>query len=605
MYLATIAALMTSQACCMLVATADVDAPGDDTQQLHRLFDDQFAWRLREFPEMAMARGDYTHADRVTDASMEAIERRQRETGQFLARLYRIDRSKLDNADRLNFKLFKRIIQEQYDAHRFRTFLSPVTARQGPQQSIPQMAERVRFRFEEDYRNYLTRLEQSPIIVRNAVSRMQIGAAEGRTPPKVTLAGLSGQFDKLLGSGLDALRKPFAHMPATIPHDVQTTLRRRFEDSSLPTVRHALSDLGRFVISEYIPQCRTTIAASDLPDGPAFYAYQLRHFTTTSMTAQEIHELGLSEVKRIKAEMIEVIRKTDYLQRFPESASLDDQQLFKAFVHYVRTDPRFYYTSGPELLTGYRDICKRVDALLPKMFTLLPRLPYGVREIPLFMAPSQTTAYYSQGDIRNAQPGYFYANTYALTQRPKYEMTALAMHESVPGHHLQIALAQELTDVPEFRKDAWFTAFGEGWALYSERLGIETGMYTNPYDDFGRLLYEIWRACRLVVDPGMHALGWSRDKAVNFMINNTALSKLNIDTEIDRYIAWPGQATAYKVGELKIRELRTRASAALGSRFDLRVFHDVVLGAGSIPLDILEQRVDRWIASQKTATAPD
>ncbi|MHC4827996.1 MAG: DUF885 domain-containing protein, partial [Planctomycetota bacterium] len=271
----------------------------------------------------------------------------------------------------------------------------------------------------------------------------------------------------------------------------------------------------------------------------------------------------------------------------------------KAFLNYLRTDPRFYHTSAESLLAEYRDICKQVDPWLPRLFGRLPRLTYGVRAIPDYMAPTQTTAYYQSGDLRNAEPGWFYANTYALDQRPKYEMIPLTLHEAVPGHHFQVALARELEDLPEFRRDWGFNAFGEGWALYAERLGIEMGLYGDPYDDFGRLLYEMWRACRLVVDPGMHAIGWSRDEAIEFMMANTALSRLNITTEVDRYISWPGQACAYKIGELKIRELRQRAESRLGQSFDLRAFHDVVLGAGSIPLTILEKRVDYWINSQQ------
>jgi len=325
----------------------------------------------------------------------------------------------------------------------------------------------------------------------------------------------------------------------------------------------------------------------------------LRVMTTTDLAAKQIHDIGQSEVKRIKAEMMNVIRSSDFYRERADSRKLEDQQLFNAFVRYLRNDPRFYHNTPDELLAGYRDICKQVDAQLPKFFKTLPRLPYGVDEIPSFMAPQQTTAYYQSGDIRNAQAGFFMANTYQLDQRPKYEMITLAMHEAVPGHHLQVALAQEMENQPEFRKDAWFTAYGEGWALYSERLAIEMGLITNSYDDFGRLTYEMWRACRLVVDTGMHALGWSRDQAIQFMLDNTALSELNIKNEIDRYIAWPGQATAYKIGELKIRELRAHAEKELGAKFDIRDFHDVVLGAGSVPLGVLERRVSQWIDGQK------
>jgi uncharacterized protein (DUF885 family) len=299
-------------------------------------------------------------------------------------------------------------------------------------------------------------------------------------------------------------------MPKSISAEQQAQLKQTFERDALPATRRALQSLSEFVVTEYLPNCRTSIAAKKWPDGENFYNHQLRVMTTTDMTAAEIHELGQKEVARIKAEMMLVIRSSDYMSINPEAAKLSDAALFKAFVNYLRTDPRFYHKSAAELLAGYRDICKQVDAQLPKYFYKLPRLPYGVEEIPLFMAPQQTTAYYQHGDIRNAQAGFFMANTYALDQRPKYEMISLAMHEAVPGHHLQIAIAQEIDDLPEFRKDAWFTAFGEGWALYSERLGMEMGLYADPYDNFGRLLYEMWRACRLVVDPGMHALDWSR-----------------------------------------------------------------------------------------------
>jgi uncharacterized protein (DUF885 family) len=454
----------------------------------------------------------------------------------------------------------------------------------------------VRFNSALDYSNYLNRLEQTPKLIADTIERMQAGLKEARTPPQVTMAGVPSQFKAVLEStGLEALAEPFKHMPATIPSAEQAQLMTRFEAVSLPMVRQALQTLEHFVTTEYLPNCRKSIAAKDWPDGEAYHNYQLRVMTTTDMTAKQIHELGLKEVARIRAEMMQVIRSSDFMSVNPDAGKLSDEALFKAFVNYLRTDSRFYHTSAEDLLTGYRDICKRVDAQLPKYFGVLPRLPYGVKEIPLFMAPQQTTAYYQHGDIRNSEAGYFMANTFALDQRPRYEMISLSMHESVPGHHLQIAIAQELEGLPEFRKDAWFTAFGEGWALYSERLGIEMGLYSDPYDDFGRLLYEMWRACRLVVDPGMHALGWSRDQAVQFMLDNTALSELNINNEIDRYIAWPGQACAYKIGELKIRELRAKAEVQLGAKFDIRAFHDVVLGAGTIPLGVLERRVNEWI----------
>ena len=572
------------------------------TVQMHQLFDERYKWELEQFPEMAMSRGDYSHADRIADSSLSAIQARHDKNIEYLHRLSSVDRDALPPDDVVNYELFALELQNAIDGNRFRTFLAPIGGRFGPQQDIPQMAERVRFNSAEDYSNYLKRLEQTPKLVDDIIERLKLGVQEKRTPPQVTVMGVKEQFAALLeGDGLKALAEPFARMPQTISAEESKRLKDRFDATSLPAVREALAKLDSYFEKDYLPNCRQTIAAIDWPEGADYYNFQLRVMTTTDLTAKEIHELGLSEVQRIRAEMMKVIRSSDYMTSHPEAAKQDDQALFNAFVKYLRTDPRFYYTSERDLIQGYRDICKQVDAQLPKFFKTLPRLPYGVKEIPSFMAPQQTTAYYQEGDIRNAEPGYFMANTYKLSERPKYEMITLAMHESVPGHHLQIALAQELQNKPEFRKDAWFTAFGEGWALYSERLAIEMGMINNPYDDFGRLTYEMWRACRLVVDPGMHALGWSREKAVQFMLDNTALSELNINNEIDRYIAWPGQAVAYKIGELKIRGLREHAEQELGKKFDIREFHDVVLGAGTVPLDVLERRVTEWIEATKKA----
>jgi uncharacterized protein (DUF885 family) len=570
------------------------------TDQLHQLFEERYHWELEQFPERAMSKGDYSHADRLTDVSLTAIEQRHLATQDVLKRLHSIDTSDLNEQDKVNYELFDLHLSRAVDGHQYRRFLAAIGGRDGPQQDIPEMSERIRFNSAEDYSNYLKRLEQTPKLIADTIELLQAGLKEGRTPPQVTMLGVPSQFKAVLEStGLEPLSEPFRRMPRTIPNVQQAELKTRFETVSLPAVRQALQALNEFVSTEYLPKCRKTIAARDWPEGEAFYSHQLRVMTTTDMTAKQIHELGLKEVARIKAEMMQVIRSSDFMSMHPDANRLSDEALFKAFINYLRTDSRFYHRTPEDLLIGYRDICKRVDAQLPRFFKTLPRLPYGVKEVPLFMAPQQTTAYYQHGDIRNAQPGYFMANTYALDQRPKYEMIALAMHESVPGHHLQISLAQEMEGMPEFRKDAWFTAFGEGWALYSERLGIDMDLYADPYDDFGRLLYEMWRACRLVVDPGMHALGWSREQAVQFMLDNTALSELNINNEIDRYIAWPGQACAYKIGELKIRELRAKAEESLGEKFDIREFHDVVLGAGTIPLNVLERRVNEWIEKHK------
>ncbi|MBK8913470.1 MAG: DUF885 domain-containing protein [Phycisphaerales bacterium] len=580
----------------LTVSLMTLTARADVAASLHALFDEHLAWQKREFPELAMEKGDYSNADRIADQSLAAIERRLQETAAFLERLRKHDRAALSADDQLNFDLFELELSQEVEGGRFRRFLAPVGGRFGPQQRIPQMAERVRFSTLRDYENYLSRLEQTPRAVADVIELLATGVREKRTAPRVALAGLEAQFERLTADGgLAALGQPFERMPASIAAEDRELLRKRFEEKSLPAVRAALAQLGRHVVSEYIPHCRESIAAHDWPDGPAMYAHALREMTTTDMTAAEIFELGQREVARIRAEMMQVIRRSDFLERKPEAGGLADEALFAAFLDYLRSDPRFYHADEESLLREYRDICKRVDAELPRLFGILPRQPYGVKKIPDFMAPTQTTAYYQPGDLRNAQAGVFFANTFRLDQRPRYEMIPLALHEAVPGHHLQIAIARELEGLPEFRRDAWHTAYGEGWALYAERLGIEMGFYGDPYDDFGRLLYEMWRACRLVVDPGMHAHGWTRERAVRFMLENTALSELNIHAEVDRYIAWPAQATAYKIGEIRIRALRERAERELGERFDMRVFHDVLLSSGSIPLSILERRVEDWI----------
>lgn len=570
-----------------------------ETDKLHQLFAEREAWQMVQYPEMAMSKGDYSHADRLTDTSLAAIEKRLEVTRSHLEKLHAIQRQVLAADDQVNYDLFELHLSYAIERNRYRTFLAPISGRDGPQQDIPQMADRVRFKFAEDYANYLKRLQAVPTMVDATIELLRTGMKEGRTPPQVVLKGVEEQFAALLADGgLKSLDEPFEHMPATISPDEQAKFRSQHEKLGKTAVASAIRKLSEFYQKIYLPGCRTTIAAIDWPDGEAFYAFQLRVMTTTILTPSEIHELGHREVARIRKEMMAVIQKTDFARTLSPAALKNEDKVFRDFITFLRTDSRFYYTTPADLIERYRDICKQVDAQLPRFFGTLPRLPYGVKEIPLFMAPQQTTAYYQSGDIRNAEAGYFMANTYALDQRPKYEMIALAMHESVPGHHLQIALSQEMENQPEFRKDMFFNAFGEGWALYAERLGIEMGMYADPYDDFGRLLYEMWRACRLVVDPGMHALGWSRERAVKYMLDNTALSELNINNEIDRYIAWPGQACAYKIGELRIRELRSRAEQALGKRFDLREFHDVVLSGGAVPLYALEARVNAWIKSK-------
>ena len=518
---------------------------------------------------------------------------RHNEIGYLIEKIASIDRAQLNAANQLDYDLLNRDLRNDFDSFRFKRWMMPVGQRGGPQQDLPQFAESVPFRQAADWENYVKRMTRLGAAVRDTQSMMEQGLEEGIVPPAAVLEGVVGQFESVLRGNLNEIETPLAHMPDSIPAEQQQSLREQARTAKLDALL-ALGEMLTWLKETYIPKGLKSISAKDQYLGAEYYAFELKRFTTTDLTADEIHRIGLDEVARIRGEMFEVIARTDWFAADPARAKLSNDDRFNAFVEFLRTDPRFYHTSAESLLAGYRDVCKRIDAKLPEYFGVLPRLPYGVREIPRFMAPSQTTAYYQFGSMKAGLPGWFYANTYALDQRPKYEMIPLSLHEAVPGHHLQISIANEVDGLREFRRDVDATAFVEGWALYAERLGISMGLYENPYDDFGRLLYEMWRACRLVVDTGMHAFGMSRDDAIAFLQRNTALSRLNIEREIDRYIGWPGQACGYKIGELEIRRIRSECEKRLGERFDLRAFHDHLLSAGPIPLNVLRTRMDAW-----------
>ena len=550
--------------------------------------------RVAAYPESALRRGVETYAGELTDTSLAGVRRRNAALAGFLEELRAIDASALSAADRLDHGLLERELATSVDGFRFRDWMMPVSGRWGPHQVFAQMGELGTFADLDDYDAYVRRLAGVPGSILGSIEVMRAGIADGIVPPKVTVGSVPEQIRAVrLGIG-EMLRKPFASLPNAIGPEDRARLLAGFE-AAVPPIERALEEFEAFFRTEYLPACRESIGASEMPDGAAWYAHQLRAHTTTALGAKEIHEIGLAEVARIRAEMLAVIARTDWSAADPARAALPEDERFAAFVAYLRTDPRFYCSSAEELLSRYRELCKRIDPKLPALFGTCPRLTYGIREIPRFMAAAQTTAYYQPGSPERGEPGWFYANTYALDQRPTYEFVPLSLHEAVPGHHFQIALAQELEGVRDFRKDLDSTAFVEGWALYAERLGIEMGLYADPYDDFGRLLYEMWRSCRLVVDTGIHAFGWSRDRAIEFMRRNTALSELNVVNEVDRYVGWPGQACGYKIGELAIRRLRSEAESALGPAFDLRRFHDVLLLSGPLPIDVLETKVRAWV----------
>ncbi len=590
-------------------AVADEDAPAMAARTAAtELFADYDAWARLEFPGVALQAGDRTAIGRLTDESIAAQERRARDRAGFRARLDAIDPALIPERDRVSLEVLRFALDEADLAWEHRSFLAPTDPLWGIHQTVARLAAGLPLQRPRDFELYVERVARVPDWIDDGVARMRQGIAEGRTHPRVIMEGITGQIDGMLGpGGLDPVREPLARIPDSMPEERQAALTERMETELLPAIRAALQRYRDFFAGEYLPACRPTIAATDWPDGDAWYAGRLRSMTTTELTAREIHEIGLREVERVRSEMLDVIERTDWFAADPSRAAMGEDARFAAFLEYLRTDPRFYHETAEDLLAGYRDICKRIDAKLPPLFSMrsLPRLPYGVGEIPPAIAPRQTTAYYQPGSPATGVPGMFMANTYRLDQRPIYEMVPLSLHEAVPGHHLQIALAQELEDLPQFRRTTWITAYGEGWALYAERLGLEMGMYEDPYDDFGRLLFEMWRACRLVVDPGMHALGWSREEARAFLRRNTALAETNIRAEIDRYIAWPAQAVAYKIGELRVRAMRREAERRLGAAFDPREFHAILLSEGGVPLPVLEQRVEAWLDSRPGEIAYD
>nr|MDQ6872659.1 DUF885 domain-containing protein [Gemmatimonadota bacterium] len=433
------------------------------------------------------------------------------------------------------------------------------------------------------------RLRALPAVVDQTIPLLDSGVKLGVTPPRITLRDVPQQVKDLIPEDpmKSALLAPFTSFPVGISETDRARLRADAVRAYKEQDRPAFQRLQAYLTNNYLPRSRQTIGMNALPNGAAWYAYNVKVQTTTTRTPAEIHALGLSEVKRIRGEMDSLIRSTGFTGDFP------------AFAHMLRTDPRFFYTDSASLVRGYRDITKRIDPELPKLFGRLPRLPYGVSTIPSYSAPSQTTAYYWPGAPEAHRAGQFFVNTYKLDTRPTWEMEVLTSHEAVPGHHLQIAISQELEGIPEFRRYGGYTAFVEGWALYSESLGPELGLERDPYSKFGQLTYQMWRAIRLVIDTGIHSMGWSRQQALDYFKANSAKTENDITVEVDRYIVWPGQALAYKSGELEIRALRKYAEQELGARFDIRAFHDQILSQGALPLDILDTRIRAWVADQK------
>jgi uncharacterized protein (DUF885 family) len=557
----------------------------DEAERLHALFTLHWQCTLDEYPELATYTGDAGRNHLWTDHSLSAYDRRHRELEIPARVLSTIDRGKLGATDQVHYDLFRRNIEESLEGRRFKGEYMPVTQMGGVQQSVAQTLMQMPYFQRSHFEDAIARLEAVPALVGQTIALLDQGLATGITPPRVTLRDVPDQVRNQLVDDPQAspMLRPFQAFPPAIDSPAQETLREAALRAYTGAVAPAYRRLLEYLESRYLPGARETIAARDLPDGEAWYAFSIRQMTTTRLSAEEIHQIGQAEVRRIRTEMDEVMARAEF------------DGTFQQFVGFLRTDDRFFFDRAEDLLVAYRDICKRVDPELTKLFATLPRLPYGVVPVPSYAEKSQTTAYYEPGSPSAGRPGRFFANTYDLRSRPKWEMEALALHEAVPGHHLQIAIAQELPEMPDFRRHGFYTAYIEGWGLYAESLGREMGFYQDPYARFGQLTYEMWRAIRLVVDTGMHALGWSRQQAIDFFTENAGKAEHDIVVEVDRYIVWPAQALGYKIGELKIKELRGRAVSALGTRFDLRLFHDEVLGAGALPLDVLESRLDAWV----------
>lgn len=565
----------------------------DAAAQLTALQDLRYRWLMESHPERATYEG-YPGLDTLwTDASMDGIERRRDQTRRLLAASRHLDSDTLPDDRQLDFQLLYQDLLTEVKGFQFPDHLLPVNHMSGIQVNVPGVLNTMAHRTETDYTQILERLEKVPALVAQTRALMEKGLEEKITPPQITLRDLPGQIRALIPEDpkQSPLFKAFADMPGSIPADTQRRLRNRAYALYHKDLVPAWRGLVEFVERDYIPGARVDTAFTDMPDGLRWYAHKVRENTTTDLSPAEIHRIGLSEVRRIRAEMDQVIAKTGF------------KGSFKEFTEFLRTDPQFYYRSEEALLKNYRDIAKRIDGELPGLFGKLPRLPYGVKPIPAYAAKSQTTAYYMPGSNEAGRAGVFYANTYNLPSRPKWEMEALTVHEAVPGHHLQIALAQEQKNLHPLRRNKHYTAFVEGWGLYSESLGHDLGLYTDPYSEFGALTYDMWRAVRLVVDTGMHQLGWSREQAIEYFASNSAKPMHDITVEIDRYLVWPGQALAYKLGQLKIVELRTRAEEELGDDFDIRSFHDQLLSAGALPLNVLETRMNNWIEAQDGQSA--
>ena len=571
-------------------ATAPGPAANQESRRLNDLFERYFEEYLELHPVSATYIGDNRYNDRIAnDLGPEWRARWHAVNERYLAEIRRIDPATLGGEDRVSWEVFVRERSRQLEGERFPDYLLPIDQHGGLATLMPMLGSGRNaqpFATTKDYEAWLGRLGGFPVWVDQAIANMREGVQKGVVQPRVVMERLLPQLDDLLvEKPEDSLFwSPLANFPEGVPAAdrprLEAAYRRAIAEQVLPAYRR----LRDYVRDEYLPKCRTSIAWTALPDGEAWYQYYVSEHTTTDMGAQQIHDIGVAEVKRILGEMDGVRRTVGFQGDLP------------AFFDHLETDPRFYFTNGADLIEGFRVLKQRIDAALPKLFSVFPKADYEIREVEAYRAASAAGGSYQRPSADGSRPGIFYVNTYNLKAQPKFGMETLSLHEASPGHHFQIAIQQELTGLPKFRRfGGHYTAFVEGWALYAEYLGKELGMFTDPYQWFGRLNDEQLRAMRLVVDTGIHALGWSRDQAIQFMLDNSTLARTDVESEVDRYISWPGQALGYKIGDLRIQALRHRAEAELGTRFDVRDFHREVLSDGSVPISVLEAKIDRWV----------
>ena len=561
----------------------DVSVKTDENKLFVEYLENDWKNNLKDNPLFASYTGDKSLNDKINSNSIEQFIKDKKSDQNSLYLLEQFEILKLSKENQLNYKLKEFGLKNSVNAAEFPTYYLRLNQRGGIQ-SFYETGNRLVYTTKKDYYDWYKRLEQFVDNIDNSLTINKEGLAKGHTQPKLVTKGVIAQLNAIIESDIDSnpYLKVFKEADESI---IDIDDKNKLIDDAILLIENKINPaykrLHDFLLNDYLPNSRDSIGIKDIPNGKKYYEYLAKYYTTTNLTPDEIHTIGLSEIDRIRSEMEQIIKDVNW----------DGD--FLSFLNYLRTSPRFYYDNSEDLFNAYLIMSKTIDPLLPKIFKVFPRAPYGVIPIPDETAPFTTTAYYNSPSP--GRPGYFYANLYKPESRPKYEIPVLTVHEAVPGHHFQISIAQELENVPTFRKYQGITAFVEGWGLYSEELGEFIGIYDDPYDKFGQLTYDMWRAIRLVVDTGMHYMDWTREDAINLFIENSAKSRLDIENEVDRYIAWPGQALAYKIGQLKILELRNKAESMLGDKYDIKDFHHEVLKRGSLPLELLEFYIDEWI----------